>query len=245
MYSPSSHPIPPNLFKVPVILGGHEHTVFEETSGDSLIVKAGQDAVNIAIVDVWWTDSGATCLLGFGMWFAFAVCRACLQSVDHTNCGKVKSRHSLIPAKDFPSEDKAEAWTKERKDFVIKAMEARSELLTRCRPLPAWTSCIQLSCSECPGVHHRLTLRDVQPQRPVRAVRAGRISPPKVQTRCLPQNSRRKTHFRKLATLYVRPRFASARGGDRRNEWRRHARQAVLQARKFHVGRSLQRVGFR
>ncbi|CAE7899081.1 unnamed protein product [Symbiodinium necroappetens] len=29
--------------KVPVILGGHEHTVFEERAGDSLIVKTGQD----------------------------------------------------------------------------------------------------------------------------------------------------------------------------------------------------------
>ena len=41
-----------------MIPGGHEHEVFEEFSGDSLILKVGQDAVNLGIIDVWWTESG-------------------------------------------------------------------------------------------------------------------------------------------------------------------------------------------
>ncbi|CAK9070708.1 unnamed protein product [Durusdinium trenchii] len=45
--------------KAPVILGGHEHEVFEEVVADSLIVKTGQDAAKIAVVDVWWTSNGA------------------------------------------------------------------------------------------------------------------------------------------------------------------------------------------
>mmetsp|Transcript_52204 Transcript_52204/g.124943 ORF Transcript_52204/g.124943 Transcript_52204/m.124943 type:complete len:572 (-) Transcript_52204:135-1850(-) len=81
--------------KVPVILGGHEHEVFEECSGDSLILKVGQDAVNLGVIDVWWTESG-----------------------------EVKRRHCMVPAAAFDAEEKAAAWTKERKDFVVKAMEA-------------------------------------------------------------------------------------------------------------------------
>ncbi|MBI4783276.1 MAG: 5'-nucleotidase C-terminal domain-containing protein [Oscillatoriophycideae cyanobacterium NC_groundwater_1537_Pr4_S-0.65um_50_18] len=39
---------------VPVILGGHEHEIFIEKIGQSLIVKAGADAANVVVVDVWW-----------------------------------------------------------------------------------------------------------------------------------------------------------------------------------------------
>jgi len=81
--------------KVPVILGGHEHTVFEERAGDSLIVKTGQDGASIAIVDVWWTAEG-----------------------------EVRSRHVLVPAAEFTPEPEAAAWAKDRKDFVVKAMQA-------------------------------------------------------------------------------------------------------------------------
>ncbi|CAE7417777.1 mggB [Symbiodinium natans] len=81
--------------KVPVILGGHEHTVFEERAGESLIVKTGQDGANIAIVDVWWTATG-----------------------------EVKSRHVLVPASSFQPEAEAAAWAKDREDFLVKAMKA-------------------------------------------------------------------------------------------------------------------------
>ncbi|NEP01353.1 MAG: bifunctional metallophosphatase/5'-nucleotidase [Symploca sp. SIO2E9] len=40
--------------KVPVILGGHEHEVYIEEIERSLIVKAGIDATNVVVVDIWW-----------------------------------------------------------------------------------------------------------------------------------------------------------------------------------------------
>lgn len=42
----------------PVILGGHEHVLMIEEVASSLVVKAGQDAETVAIVDIWWTASG-------------------------------------------------------------------------------------------------------------------------------------------------------------------------------------------
>ena len=44
--------------KVPVIVGGHEHSIYLEKIARSLIVKAGADAANVVVVDVWWDDSG-------------------------------------------------------------------------------------------------------------------------------------------------------------------------------------------
>ena len=42
--------------KVPVIIGGHDHEVYIEKVADTSIVKAGYEANNVAVVDVWWTD---------------------------------------------------------------------------------------------------------------------------------------------------------------------------------------------
>jgi len=80
--------------KAPVILGGHEHEVFEEVVADSLIVKTGQDAAKIAVVDVWWTSNG------------------------------VKSRHTMVDAAKFTGESSAEKWAQKKKAFMQKAMEA-------------------------------------------------------------------------------------------------------------------------
>ncbi|CAJ1427583.1 unnamed protein product [Effrenium voratum] len=80
--------------KVPVILGGHEHDIFEEMAADTLILKTGQDAAKIAVVDIWWASDG------------------------------VKCRHSLIPAEKFKPEASAAAWANGRKKFVQTAMEA-------------------------------------------------------------------------------------------------------------------------
>lgn len=44
--------------RTPCILGGHEHEPFIEKAGKSLIVKVGQDASLIGIVDIWWTEDG-------------------------------------------------------------------------------------------------------------------------------------------------------------------------------------------
>ncbi len=43
--------------KVPVIVGGHEHEIYIEKIEQSLIVKAGADALNVVVVDVWWDAS--------------------------------------------------------------------------------------------------------------------------------------------------------------------------------------------
>lgn len=43
---------------MPVILGGHEHSIIVENAGKSKIVKMGEDATHIGIVDIWWTASG-------------------------------------------------------------------------------------------------------------------------------------------------------------------------------------------
>ncbi|NER19429.1 MAG: bifunctional metallophosphatase/5'-nucleotidase [Symploca sp. SIO1C2] len=44
--------------QVPVILGGHEHEIYIEKIEQSLIVKAGVDATNVVVVDVWWDSKG-------------------------------------------------------------------------------------------------------------------------------------------------------------------------------------------
>lgn len=80
--------------KAPVILGGHEHTVFEEVVADSLIVKTGQDASKIAVVDLYWTSSG------------------------------VKCQHVLLDAKQFQPQSQAAAWAAGKQKFVDEAMKA-------------------------------------------------------------------------------------------------------------------------
>lgn len=42
----------------PIILGGHEHDIFVETVGRSTVVKVGQDAERIGVVDIWWDLGG-------------------------------------------------------------------------------------------------------------------------------------------------------------------------------------------
>ncbi|NEP49115.1 MAG: bifunctional metallophosphatase/5'-nucleotidase [Moorea sp. SIO3C2] len=43
--------------KVPVIVGGHDHEIYIEKIERSLIVKAGADAINVVVVDLWWDAS--------------------------------------------------------------------------------------------------------------------------------------------------------------------------------------------
>ncbi len=40
---------------IPIILGGHEHEVYIEEIAQNFIVKAGSDAKNVVVADVWWT----------------------------------------------------------------------------------------------------------------------------------------------------------------------------------------------
>ena len=78
--------------RVPCILGGHEHEVYVEEAGDALIVKTGQDAETIGIVDVWWSASGE-------------LERAC----------------TLLPAADLSAETSASAFVA-RKDAFLRDM---------------------------------------------------------------------------------------------------------------------------
>ena len=45
--------------RVPAILGGHDHEESVLTVGSTVVVKAGQDAEKIGLVDVWWDGDGA------------------------------------------------------------------------------------------------------------------------------------------------------------------------------------------
>ena len=58
----------PELAQVmPVVVAGHDHSVFIDEAGSSMVVKVGVDAINIGVIDVWWDDSGSikrrVCLL--------------------------------------------------------------------------------------------------------------------------------------------------------------------------------------
>ena len=44
--------------RTPIILGGHEHDLYIDEAGKSVIVKVGQDAERIAFIDIWWTAEG-------------------------------------------------------------------------------------------------------------------------------------------------------------------------------------------
>jgi len=44
--------------RTPIVLGGHEHDVFIDSAGASIIIKTGQDAARIGIVDIWWDADG-------------------------------------------------------------------------------------------------------------------------------------------------------------------------------------------
>jgi 2',3'-cyclic-nucleotide 2'-phosphodiesterase (5'-nucleotidase family) len=41
--------------KIPAILGGHEHEIYIEEIAEIDIVKAGANAKNVVVVDIWWT----------------------------------------------------------------------------------------------------------------------------------------------------------------------------------------------
>mmetsp|Transcript_82891 Transcript_82891/g.173556 ORF Transcript_82891/g.173556 Transcript_82891/m.173556 type:complete len:586 (-) Transcript_82891:11-1768(-) len=42
----------------PVLLGGHDHEVYIEEAGNSLVFKVGCDAENFGVIDLWWDPSG-------------------------------------------------------------------------------------------------------------------------------------------------------------------------------------------
>lgn len=44
--------------RFPVVVGGHEHTVFDENVDGTWVVKAGMDATHAAVVDLAWSEAG-------------------------------------------------------------------------------------------------------------------------------------------------------------------------------------------
>ncbi|KAL3901349.1 MAG: hypothetical protein SGPRY_012290 [Prymnesium sp.] len=44
--------------RTPIVLGGHEHDVYIDEAGRSLVVKTGQDAERLAVIDIWWDSQG-------------------------------------------------------------------------------------------------------------------------------------------------------------------------------------------
>ncbi|CAB9502471.1 5-Nucleotidase [Seminavis robusta] len=79
--------------RTPIILGGHDHEVYLEEVGQSIIAKVGVDAEKIGIIDVWWTADG-----------------------------QVKSRLSLVPCDEFPKDTLSEKYAQETSAKVNKLM---------------------------------------------------------------------------------------------------------------------------
>merc|ERR1719436_1502319 len=45
----------------PVLLAAHDHEVYIEQAGKSLVFKVGQDAENIGVIDIYWDAEGKLC----------------------------------------------------------------------------------------------------------------------------------------------------------------------------------------
>jgi len=81
--------------KSPILLGGHEHDQYIDSAGNSVIVKVGQDAERIGVVDVWWTEKG-----------------------------EMLSRVTTMPSSDFEPDPTANAFVKEQHDFLMAMMNS-------------------------------------------------------------------------------------------------------------------------
>ena len=67
--------------------------VFIDEAGSSLIVKVGADGERIGVVDIWWDEAG-----------------------------KIQSSTILVPAAEFPTEPRAEAYRQRMADFLKDMM---------------------------------------------------------------------------------------------------------------------------
>jgi len=79
----------------PVLLGGHEHELFIDEAGLSTIVKVGQDAERIGIIDIWWTADG-----------------------------QLRHSVQYVPANEFPKDAKTEEYAAQKAAFVEQVMAA-------------------------------------------------------------------------------------------------------------------------
>jgi len=55
------HKDPRTRGRMPIILGGHEHEVYEVAEEGGTILKVGQDAETLGVVDLWWDAAGCLC----------------------------------------------------------------------------------------------------------------------------------------------------------------------------------------
>jgi len=78
----------------PILLASHDHEIYIEDAGKSLLVKVGQDAENIGVIDIFWDESG-----------------------------KIKRNVHMISSQDFSLEPKVQAFVKHELDTMNKLMD--------------------------------------------------------------------------------------------------------------------------
>ena len=88
--------------RTPVILGGHEHDLYIDEAGKSVIVKLGQDAERIGFVDIWWTAEGS-----------------------------LRSRVQYLPCTEFEEDAACAEFVKRQKDFLTRMMTTPIATLPR------------------------------------------------------------------------------------------------------------------
>ena len=81
--------------KMPILLGGHEHDMYIDSAGSSVIVKVGQDCERIGVVDIWWTAEG-----------------------------ELRSAVQCIPSTEFALDTNAQAFVKEKQEFLERMMSS-------------------------------------------------------------------------------------------------------------------------
>jgi len=86
--------------RTPCLFGGHEHDMFIEDAGKSVICKVGSDGQRFGVVDVWWDASG-----------------------------KLNSRFTAVPAGEFEHEPAAAEYALEKKEWLTKMMSAQIAVL--------------------------------------------------------------------------------------------------------------------
>ena len=80
--------------RTPVVLAAHDHEVFIEEAGNSVVVKVGADASNIGIIDIWWNQEE-----------------------------ELKSSVTMLPASEFPQSAPVASFVEEQRVFLEKMMD--------------------------------------------------------------------------------------------------------------------------
>ena len=81
--------------RTPVLLGGHEHEVYIDEAGKSTIVKAGEDARQLGVVDIWWTADGT-----------------------------LRSKVTMLPIDEFDEDPAVKSFVLEKQAFIGNMMRA-------------------------------------------------------------------------------------------------------------------------